>query len=196
MIAGSKKRTMIFDSVRVPATHMIGREGDGWRAFSSGLFGALTVGIGPYMDRDMRVFEKLLDYCRGIMARVKPSPAETTNDDQMWNPIGRDALARAYVDAQIQRLLRLRNDWMGDIGQAITYEGSQVALGRKTLDLALGEALHQVLGPAALLRGEGAPLGGELEYFHRYAILMAHPGGTVEIQKLRMFRGMEAAAPA
>jgi alkylation response protein AidB-like acyl-CoA dehydrogenase len=183
MIAGSKKRTMIFDGVRVPASHMIGREGDGWRAFSSGLFGALTVGIGPYMDRDMRVFDTLLSHCR-----EEPStPA---------GPLSRAALAQAYVEAQVQRLLRLRNDWMVESGKDITYEGAQVALGRKTFDLALGETVHKILGPAAMLRGDGAPLYGELEYFHRYAILMAHPGGTVEIQKLRMFRGMEAAAPA
>jgi alkylation response protein AidB-like acyl-CoA dehydrogenase len=183
MIAGSKKRTMIFDNVRVPASNMIGREGDGWRAFSSGLFGALTVGIGPYMDRDLRVFEKLIAYCHG-----------GTNLPE--DPLADDALAQAYVDAQVQRLLRLRNDWMAESGEDITYEGAQVALGRKTFDLALGEALHKTLGPTAMLRGHDAPLDGELEYFHRYGILMAHPGGTVEIQKLRMFRGMEAASPA
>jgi alkylation response protein AidB-like acyl-CoA dehydrogenase len=183
MIAGSKKRTMIFDGVRVPATNMIGREGDGWRAFSSGLFGALTVGIGPYMDRDMHVLGQLLEHCR----------ASDTN--RMSDLIARDALAGVYVGAQVQRLLRLRNDWMVNNGDSVTYEGSQVALGRKTFDLSLGEALHQILGPSAMLRGEESPLEGELEYFHRYAVLMAHPGGTVEIQKLRMFRGMEAASP-
>ena len=38
-------------------------------------------------------------------------------------------------------------------------------------------------------------LRGELVHFHRYAILMAHPGGNVEIQKLRMFRGMIEGRP-
>ena len=55
----------------------------------------------------------------------------------------------------------------------------------------------QALGAAALLSDpQQAPLAGELEYFHRYGILMAHPGGTVEIQKLRMFRGMATSRPA
>jgi hypothetical protein len=66
-----------------------------------------------------------------------------------------------------------------------------VSLGRKLFDLKLGEAIHQALGPLALISDpEWAPFEGDLEYFHRYAILMAHPGGTVEIQKLRMFRAM------
>ena len=75
-------------------------------------------------------------------------------------------------------------------------EGTQAVLGRKLFDLRLGEAIHQSLGPLAMINDPGwAPLGGELEHFHRYAILMAHPGGTVEIQKLRMFRGMIEGRP-
>lgn len=61
----------------------------------------------------------------------------------------------------------------------------------KLFDLKLGEAIHKTLGPLAMITGpDWSAAGGELEHFHRYAILMAHPGGTVEIQKLRMFRGM------
>ncbi len=181
MIAGSKKRTIIFDDVRVPASCIVGNEGDGWAAFSSGLMGALTVGIGPYMDRDARTVEKFLEHCR-------------STDVCVSRPEARDELARTYIGFQVQRLFRLRNDWAAAAGRSMPYEGAQVALGRKTFDLSLAEAFHNVLGPRAMLSGLGAPLEGELEYFHRYAILMAHPGGTVEIQKLRMFRGMEAAA--
>ncbi|MEX1253495.1 MAG: acyl-CoA dehydrogenase family protein [Dehalococcoidia bacterium] len=176
MIAGSKKRTIIFEDARVPADHMIGREGEGWTAFTTGLMGALTVGIGPGMDRDERVVAQLLDYCRRELG---------------GRPEAQDAVARVYVDFQVQRLFRLRNEWMASTGQRTTYEGSQVSLGRKLFDLKLGEAIHQALGPLALISDPAwAPFEGDLEYFHRYAILMAHPGGTVEIQKLRMFRGM------
>ncbi len=181
LIAGSKKRTMIFQDARVPASHLIGREGEGWTAFSTGLHGALTVGIGPGMDRDARVLDQLLDCWRSA--------------GDGGSPHARDVLARAYVDFQVQRLFRLRHDWLAANGSPMPYEGAQVALGRKVFDLSLGEAIHQALGPRALLTDpEDAAAGGDLEYFHRYAILMAHPGGTVEIQKLRMFRGMQDAA--
>ena len=103
-------------------------------------------------------------------------------------------LTRIYVDFQVQRLLRLRTEWMVSKGLPLTYEGAQVMLGRKLFDLKLGEAIHKTLGPLSMINDPSrAPFGGELEYFHRYAILMAHPGGTVEIQKLRMFRGMSQA---
>ena len=187
MIAGSRKLTMIFEDVRVPAGQLVGKEGEGWTAFTTGLHGALTVGIGPGLDRDGRVLEQLLEYCKATQHDGRPLSSQ---------PHVRDTLARIYVDFQVQRLLRLRNQWLASTGNPVTYEGTQAVLGRKLFDLRLGEAIHQALGPLAMIKDpDWAPLGGELEYFHRYAILMAHPGGTVEIQKLRMFRGMIEGRP-
>jgi hypothetical protein len=83
---------------------------------------------------------------------------------------------------------------LAEQGTSSTYEGPQVALGRKEFDLELARLVHEALGPRALVSdGPLAVLEGQMEYFHRYAVLMAHPGGTVEIQKLRMFRGMDVA---
>lgn len=183
MLAGSRKCTIIFEDAHVPADCLIGKEGDGWLAFNSGMAGAFTVGIGPYLDRDARVVEQLLEFCR---------------DESISGDIDvEDALARLYVDFQVQRMLRLRNDWLTSIGALMTYEATQTYLGRKLLGLKLAEAITHALGPRALLQDpELAPLEGALEYFHRYGILMVHPGGTVEIQKLRMFRGMSAGGGA
>jgi alkylation response protein AidB-like acyl-CoA dehydrogenase len=180
MIAGSRKRTIIMQDVRVPASTLIGAEGDGWTAFNVGLLGALTVGVGPNLERDADVLPALLEYCRG---------AQLTRDAGV-----RDLLAGVYVDFQVQRLFRLRNAWLAERGAPTSYEGAQAVLGRKQFDQRLADAIHHALGPLALVQDAAwAPLGGELEYFQRYATLMAHPGGTVEIQKLRMFRGMEQA---
>lgn len=180
MIAGSQKRTIILQDVRVPASTLIGAEGDGWNAFNTGLLGALTVGVGPNLERDGHALDLLLDEWR----------AHRRDDPDVQR-----ALVDAYVGFQVQRLIRLRNQWLASTGARTTYEGAQNVLGRKQFDLELAQAIHQALGPHALLSDPAAaPLGGELEYFHRYAILMAHPGGTVEIQKLRMFRGMEQAS--
>ncbi len=187
MIAGSRKLTIIFDDVRVAASQLVGREGDGWTTFTTGLHGALTVGIGPGLDRDGRVLEQLLEYCKG---------AEHDGTLLSSRPHAQDVLTRIYIDFQVQRLLRLRNRWMTSAGMPVTYEGTQVVLGRKLFDLGLGEATVKALGPLSMMKDpEWAPFGGDLEYFHRYAILMAHPGGTVEIQKLRMFRGMVESQP-
>ena len=182
MIAGSRKRTIIFQDVRAPASSLIGNEGDGWTGFTVGLMGALSVGIGPNLDRDGHVLDQLLDYWR-----------DARRDD----PDAQTALVDAYVDFQVQRLFRLRNQWLAATSTATTYEGPQTVLGRKLFDLKLAQAIHKALGPLAMIKDPAwAPLGGDLEYLHRYAILMAHPGGTVEIQKLRMFRGMEQSAGA
>jgi hypothetical protein len=181
MMAGSRKRTIIFQDVRVPASQRVGEEGQGWTVFNTSLHGALTVGIGPGLDRAFDVFERLLAYCRG---RSLSGQAHV-----------QDALVRSYIDLQVQRLFLLRADWLASTGRDATYEGTQVALGRKLVDLRLGDAIHAALGPLSMIKDPAwAPLDGDLEYFHRYAILMAHPGGTVEIQKLRMFRGMTGGA--
>jgi alkylation response protein AidB-like acyl-CoA dehydrogenase len=183
MIAGSRKRLITFEDVRVPVTQLIGTEGDGWTAFNVGLREALSVGIGPGLDRGDKVFELFLQHCRETAFDGEPLSAR---------PQVRDELARMYVELQVLRLLHVRNAWMDDERIAVTYEGAQAVLGRKRFDLRLAEAMHRALGPLAVVSDPGlAPFAGELEYFHRYAILMAHPGGTVEIQKLRMFRGME-----
>ena len=188
MIAGSKKRTIIFDDVRVPAGQIVGKEGDGWTAFNTGLQGALSVGIGPGLDRDGHVLEQFLEYCKETQHDGRPLSSQ---------PHVQDVLSRIYIDFQVQRLLRLRNQWMASAGRPTTYEGIQAVLGRKLFDLRLGEAMHQALGPLSMIKDPAwAPFGGDLEYFHRFAIIMAHPGGTVEIQKLRMFRGLLEAPPA
>lgn len=181
MMAGSRKRTIIFQDVRVPAAQRVGEEGQGWTVFNTSLHGALTVGIGPGLDRAFDVFDRLLAYCKG---RSLSEQAHV-----------QDALVRSYIDLQVQRLFMLRADWLASTGRDATYEGTQVVLGRKLVDLRLGDAIHVALGPLSMIKDPAwAPLDGDLEYFHRYAILMAHPGGTVEIQKLRMFRGMTGGA--
>jgi len=185
MIAGSKKRTIIFEDVRVPASQIVGQEGDGWTAFTVGLQEALSVGIGPDLDRGGRVLEQLLEYCRSTQRDGQPLSSQ---------PDVRDLLTRIYVDFQVQRLFRLRTQWMEAARLPFSYEGPQLMLGRKLFDLKLAQAVHEALGPASTIDDPAwAPFEGELEYFQRYAILMAHPGGTVEIQKLRMFRGMTQA---
>jgi len=181
MMAGSLKRTIIFEDVRVPATQRVGAEGEGWTVFNASLHGALTVGVGPGLDRAFEVFDRLLAYCKERRLSAAPHV--------------QDALVRAYVDLQVQRLFLLRAGWLASSGRPVTYEGTQVALGRKLVDLRLADAVHAALGPLAMIKDPAwAPFDGDLEYFHRYAILMAHPGGTVEIQKLRMFRGMTGEA--
>ena len=186
MIAGSHKCTIMFDDVRVPATHLVGKEGEGWTAFGTGLHGALTVGLGPGLDRGDRVLDQLIEYCKHTDNGGTPLSSQ---------PHVQDVLTQIYIDGQVQRLLHTRTDWMNDAGLPTTYEGIQVVLGRKLFDLKLGEAIHKALGPLSMMDDPAwAAAGGEFEHFHRYAILMAHPGGTVEIQKLRMFRGMTQAA--
>jgi alkylation response protein AidB-like acyl-CoA dehydrogenase len=189
MIAGSRKRTIVLEDVVVPAANRVGREGDGWAAFNSMFAGARfgQVGLGPNQDRDLDVFAMLLAYAR----------TERSAGQRLIEKHGpREAMTKAWMEAQIQRLLRQRNERLIASGGSFTYEGAQVALERKLWDLKLSEAIQHTLGPLANIKDVAwAPEDAEFEYFQRYAILNVHPGGTVEVQKLRMFRGCVAARP-
>ncbi|MBM2826394.1 MAG: hypothetical protein HW403_458, partial [Dehalococcoidia bacterium] len=71
------------------------------------------------------------------------------------------------------------------------YDGQQLSMNRKLLGPKIARSMLSAIGPAAITDDQkwGA-LKGEAELFTRDAIVMGHPGGTVEIQKLRLIRGL------
>jgi alkylation response protein AidB-like acyl-CoA dehydrogenase len=133
--------------------------------------------------------EKLIDHCKETQRNGERLSAD---------PEVQQVLTKAYVDQKILDLFRVRNYWMSEANwlgkptkKHMTYEGSQVAMYSKTIGPRIADAMLQAIGPAALTEdAPWAPLGGALEFFHRHSIVRLHPGGTVEIQKLRVFRGL------
>jgi alkylation response protein AidB-like acyl-CoA dehydrogenase len=193
MIAGSVKRTITLENVRVPVGNRIGKEGDGWPAFTTSMAGGQRfgpVGIGPMPDRDSYVLGRFFDYCRSAVRNGRRIAEE---------PAARHELTRLWMAARANELLRRRNESIVNSGQRLTrlsYQTAQTTLYRKLFDVEIGRVMHQVLGPLATLADpEWAPVEGEFEYFQRYAILQTHPGGTCEIQRIRVFRGLQTARP-
>jgi alkylation response protein AidB-like acyl-CoA dehydrogenase len=184
MIAGSRKRTIILDDVRVPVSARFGREGDGWTAFTASggrEFGPVGIGV---VERDLWVLDHFVEYGRTAVQSGAPLSRD---------PHRRAALARAWIEGEWERLARERLEKDVTVGRS---ERAQVTHNRKLYDLRLGQAIHRTLGPLASINDpEWAPVEGEFEYFQRHAILHAHPGGTVEVQKIRIFRAMQAARP-
>jgi alkylation response protein AidB-like acyl-CoA dehydrogenase len=136
-----------------------------------------------------RPVERLIDYCK----EPKQSGERISTDPEV-----QEILTKAFVDKEILRLLRLRNYWMGESNwlgtptkKRMTYEGSQVAMYQKVIGPRIADAMLKTIGPAALIADSPwAPLKGAAEFYHRHSIVRLHPGGTVEIQKLRVFRGL------
>ncbi len=171
------KQTVYFDNVRVPAGNLIGGENQGWKVATTHL--ELEHGTGGRIGRNWLV-DRLFDHCRTTERRGEPM----AND-----PDVRDRLIDVYVEAEIVRLLNLRNYWMRHSGANITYEGPQASYMRKTSGLRMAQAMLDILGPAGLTHDkELGASEGHMEAHSRAGIVAIHPGGTTDIQKVIMAR--------
>ena len=171
------KQTVYFDNVRVPAFNLVGGENQGWKVATTHL--ELEHGTGGRIGRNWLV-DRLFDHCRTTERRGEPM----TND-----PDVRDRLIDVYVEAEIVRLLNLRNYWMRHSGAHITYEGPQASYIRKTSGLRMARAMLDILGPAGLTHDkELGAAEGHMEAHSRAGIVAIHPGGTTDIQKVIMAR--------
>ena len=171
------KQTVYFDNVRVPAFNLIGGENEGWKVATTHL--ELEHGTGGRIGRNWLV-DRLFDHCRTTERRGEPM----TND-----PDVRDRLIDVYVEAEIVRLLNMRNYWMRHSGANITYEGPQASYVRKISGLRMSQAMLDILGPAGLTHdSELGASDGHMEAHSRAGIVAIHPGGTTDIQKVIMAR--------
>ena len=171
------KQTVYFDNVRIPAFNLVGGENEGWKVATTHL--ELEHGTGGRIGRNWLV-DRLFDHCRTTQRRGEPM----TND-----PDVRDRLIDVYVEAEIVRLLNLRNYWMRHSGAHITYEGPQASYMRKTSGLRMAQAMLDILGPAGLTHDKDlGAADGHMEAHSRAGIVAIHPGGTTDIQKVIMAR--------
>ncbi len=187
MTAGSGKRTVYLDNVRVPQTNIIGKEGDGWPIFAGPYPGAPYIGSHFQLEANM-YFDDVVRYCKTHKRNGKPL---------LEDPQVRDLLAQLYIDCRRMEALKTRDTWMAKNRVRMTYQFRQATMFSKLFDVHASQVMLQAMGPVAVIKDPGlAPRDGDLEYYHRYALLMLHPGGTVEVQKLRVFRGMLESYPA
>ncbi len=171
------KQTVYFDNVRVPAFNLVGGENQGWKVATTHL--ELEHGTGGRIGRNWLV-DRLFDHCRTTERRGEPMTSD---------PDVRDRLIDVYIEAEIVRLLNLRNYWMRHSGAHITYEGPQASYVRKTSGLRMSQAMLDILGPAGLTHDkELGAAEGHMEAHSRAGIVAIHPGGTTDIQKVIMAR--------
>jgi len=171
------KNTVFFDDVRVPAFALVGGLNKGWQVATTHL--ELEHGGGGRIGRN-RVWDRLLRYCQET--KCDGVPLSQQQDV-------RDGLADIYIKAEITRLFGLRNFWLTYARRPRSYEGPQLSYYRKMAGLWMTGAILDMVGPAALTTdGTWGSPDGFLERQQRNGIVSVHPGGTTDIQRVRMAR--------
>ena len=181
LLTGHDQSFIFMDNVRVPGDCLIGGELEGWQVTQT----TLEIehgGRGIALPID-EALENLLKYTKEIQRNGEP----VGND-----PVMQQLAVDAYIDSRINTLFAQRNYWMYQARQEMTYHGSQSDLFRKTFRSRNADRARDIMNMYSLLGVDDprAPFGGQPEVYQRSSLTGAHPGGTLEDQKLIISRRM------
>ena len=141
---GEPRTNEVFlDNVVVPASCLLGREGDGWAVARSGL-NLDRVGAWRYLISVMRD-EDIANWLK------EDEPRRTT---MRADPRVRDTVAELWIEGQVARLMTMRSMSIAQRGGTFSYEGSAEKVWAPEHGVRATEAISQMLGPyAQLLNG-------------------------------------------
>ena len=179
LLTGHDQNFVFMDNVRVPGDHLIGGDHQGWQVAQT----TLEIehgGRGAAFPRD-EAMENLLTFVRD----TKQNGGRLADDAV----VQQDAMD-AYIEARTFGLLARRNYWMYQARQEMSYHGSQSSLYGKTYRMRNADRARNIMGMYSLLgvREPRAPFKGQPEVYQRSSLTGAHPGGTVEVQKVIIAR--------
>ena len=174
LLGGNGQNQVYMDDVRIENERLIGGENQGWQVAQTTLEHEHG-GRGDLPPKN-RIIGKFLEWAQ----------REGAADEHLQHPA-----MEAFIDTEILRLIGTRNHWMYEAKQEMSYHGSQNSLWRKEGNIRVADNIREVAGLKTLLaEGETEEAGerGELEYFQRSSLVGAHPGGTIEVQKVIIAR--------
>ena len=131
---------VFFEDVVVPASCLLGEEGDGWAVARRGL-NLDRVGAWRYLISVMRD-EDIVDWLK----RNEPRNASLRADPRV-----RDKVAELWIEGQVARLMTMRSMSIAQRGVPFTYEGAAEKVWAPEHGVRATEAISQILGPSAQL---------------------------------------------
>ena len=131
---------VFFDNVQVPASCLLGQEGDGWAVARRGL-NLDRVGAWRYLISVMRD-EDIVNWLK---------EDEPRNVTLRADPRVRDKVAELWIEGQVARLMTMRSMSIVQRGGAFSYEGSAEKVWAPEHGVRATEAISQILGPSAQL---------------------------------------------
>ncbi|MFD3538067.1 acyl-CoA dehydrogenase family protein [Streptomyces sp. NPDC058662] len=173
-VGGLTTTATYYDSVRVPASHLVGPEHGGWGLITNQL-NHERVALAAIGMQAEDFYEAALTHARTRDPGTGERPADV--------PWVRSRLAEAHARLAAVRLLNWR--LVQDVGSGALTPGD--ASGVKFLGtestVEVYRMCQEVVGEEALVRGPGAFAGGELERMNRAAQINTFGGGVSEVQR-------------
>lgn len=164
---------IFFDGVRVPVDARLGVENDGWHVLTSALGTERgVVGGGQVVLALVRLFELL---CEELRARPRRAS----------DPVVRQRIGALAAELEVARQLMTSCAVVAEGGVSPTHEAAMTKVFASELHERFGEAVLDLLGPAATLSAgvPGAIADGRFELRLRHALMWVISLGTNEIQR-------------
>ncbi|MFD9007687.1 acyl-CoA dehydrogenase family protein [Streptomyces sp. NPDC059552] len=173
-VGGLTTTATYYDSVRVPAGHLVGPEHGGWGLITNQL-NHERVALAAIGMQAEDFYAYALDHAR--------TPDPVTGERPADLPWVQSRLAEAHARLAAVRLLNWR--LVQDVGSGALAPGD--ASGVKFLGtestVEVYRMCQEVVGEEALIRGPAAFAGGELERMNRAAQINTFGGGVSEVQR-------------
>ena len=172
------KNSVFFDNMRVTAFYLVGGENQGWKVAETHLElehgGAGGLASNPLVGR-------VASFCRENKWNGQP----LIKDQAV-----RDILADMFIEADISRLLAMRNFWLRNTRQPHSYEGPQLRYHDRVATLRMAERMQQIVGYSSLVADLSVPEAEDFEYLTRKGPGALHGGGTLDTDRLIIARRM------
>jgi alkylation response protein AidB-like acyl-CoA dehydrogenase len=161
--------TLSFDGCRIPATQMVGAEGEGFKLAMRTLNVFRTSVAGAALGFGQRALDEALDH-----AISRPMFGKTLADFQLTQA----TLADMVTELDAARLLTYRAAWLHDTGRPCAKE---VAMAKMTAT----ESAQRVIDQAVqMFGGRGVMHGERVEQLYRDIRALRIYEGATEVQKL------------
>jgi 3-oxocholest-4-en-26-oyl-CoA dehydrogenase alpha subunit len=138
--AEPRTNELFFDNVEVPASCLLGEEGQGWAVAAKGL-NLDRVGAARYLLSVMRDED--------IVNHLKEGNEDT--EEKRNDPVVRDTIAKLWTEGQLCRLMTMRSLSIERHGGHFVYEGAAEKVWGPEHGVRATEAISQILGPHAQL---------------------------------------------
>lgn len=130
---------VFFENATVPASSLLGAEGDGWSVASRGL-NLDRVGAFRYLISIMRD-EDIVSWLN----------TDARGHERRADPVVRDKVAELWTEGQVCRLMTMRSLSIVERGGDFAYEGAAEKVWAPEHGVRATEAISQILGPYAQL---------------------------------------------